>query len=84
MKDENAGHSLLYNPLVDGTFKNTYAAEADLSKFLSRPVLIHTFNWAEGAALDTGFQPWFDFFNNVRIKRNWIIMLFFKLICILS
>lgn len=70
MKDENAGHSLLYNPLVDGTFKNTYAAEADLSKFLSRPVLIHTFNWAEGAALDTGFQPWFDFFNNVRIKKK--------------
>jgi len=44
---------------------------ADLATFLSRPVRIDSFTWLESDVSDTtlrSVEPWFNFFNDARIK----------------
>lgn len=55
---------------MDDTFKNTYTDSADLAKFLERPVLIRSYAWQEGTSLNTTFTPWYDYFNNAKIKNK--------------
>nr|ULF99967.1 MAG: hypothetical protein 2 [Marnaviridae sp.] len=45
-------------------------SNSDLSEFLSRPVRIASFNWAEADVVGTtrSFSPWRLFFDNARIK----------------
>jgi len=53
---------LLYNP--------TQNTDVSLSKFLSRPVLIDTIAWTQGAFPSSVISPWHKFFNHASIKRK--------------
>jgi hypothetical protein len=69
--DANAGTSVNYNPIADNSFYNDYTVGSELTNFLSRPVLIQTISWPVGSALTAPeINPWFDFFDDVRIKKK--------------
>jgi hypothetical protein len=60
-----------FAPIVDPTFTNDYTPSAELADFLSRPVLIDTITWTEGAAAPNSvLLPWYLFLNNPVIKRK--------------
>jgi len=60
-----------FAPIVDPTFTNDYTPSAELADFLSRPVLIDTITWTEGAAAPNSvLLPWHLFLNNAVIKRK--------------
>lgn len=41
-----------------------------LGDFFERPVLIKTYTWAEGLAFSQTFSPWYEYFNNVAVKKK--------------
>ena len=70
-KDTNSGVTLDYSPIDDTSFFSEYSSKTELGDFLSRPVLIDTFNWTEGAPLGPReIQPWDLFFNDLRVKKK--------------
>jgi hypothetical protein len=54
------------------TFKPDVDTSAGLGEFLSRPVAINSFSWAEGSTtpLQANFRPWTLFFNTPSIKNK--------------
>lgn len=62
----NVGYDLPY----DISSGKDQTANSDLSEFLSRPVRIASFNWAEADVVGTtrSFSPWRLFFDNARVK----------------
>jgi hypothetical protein len=58
----------LMGPTYDGDTDDS----ASLGKFLSRPVLINTYTWAEGGTtlFLNNFTPWSSFFNDANIKKK--------------
>jgi len=42
----------------------------ELGSFLSRPVLIQSYTWAEGTSFNESFSPWLDYFSNSTIKKK--------------
>jgi hypothetical protein len=70
--DENAGQSMELKHSI-GYTQDDYSANSEIQKFLSRPVKIHTINWAVGNTVDAAIHaihPWLLFFNNAAIKRK--------------
>lgn len=47
-----------------------FSADADLAKFLTRPVLIKSYTWAEGGGLADTFSPWYEYLNQPIIKNK--------------
>lgn len=68
--DENPGSRLDFNPIMDNTFYEGYAADQGLAKFLERPVLIGSFLWEENGEIDVEVAPWYSYFNDSVIKRK--------------
>lgn len=68
--DENPGELLEYNPILDNSYYSDFTANVDLGKFLSRPVLIQTLNWAENASCNVSFFPWALYFNEPSIRKK--------------
>ncbi len=54
------------------TFKPDVDSSAGLGEFLSRPVAINSFSWAEGSTtpLQANYRPWQLFFNTTSIKNK--------------
>jgi hypothetical protein len=51
-------------------YKPTSSMNADIAKYLSRPVLIDTLNLAIGASANDNIYPWHLFFNHTSIKKK--------------
>lgn len=70
--DDTSGDTLKFNPITDSTFYNDYIPNTDLGNFLSRPVEINSFSWAQasGTIVQQTINPWFLFFNNPIIKKK--------------
>lgn len=68
--DENTGQMAPAMSVPSSVLSDMNATSADLGTFLSRPVKIGTFTWAESDAVGTirNFKPWQLFFNDSRIK----------------
>lgn len=56
--------------MIDELSDFLYHDEASLTKFLSRPVLIKTYTWAENGTLDQDFYPWYEYLNTSIIKNK--------------
>jgi hypothetical protein len=69
---EGRVEDLTYDAIKDNSFVVDKSGSADLGEFLSRPVPIATFVWAEGSStlLQQTYQPWDLFFNDTRIKKK--------------
>lgn len=69
---EGRTEELSYDSIHDNTFVVDKSGSAELGEFLSRPVPITTFVWAEGSStlLQTSLQPWDLFFNDTRIRKK--------------
>lgn len=57
-------------PVTQSLYKPSGSKNAGILDFLSRPVNIHTTNWAVGTSLDKVFYPWNLFFNHPSIKKK--------------
>jgi len=68
--DDEPGEVLEFVSLQDTSIYDSYKADSMLADFLSRPVLLRTYTWAVGGALDSTFYPWEEFFDHVAIKRK--------------
>lgn len=69
--DSIADENINFNPITDNSFYHDATPGTELGKFLSRPVLIKTLNWSVGTPLPiTNIYPWYDFFNDTRIKKK--------------
>jgi len=68
--DESAGLKVGIDETYDGVSALDQTEEADLSRFLSRPVRIGTFTWNEADAVGTthNYNPWNLFFTDTRVK----------------
>lgn len=47
-----------------------FHADANLSNFLSRPILLETFDWTVGNELDDTWDPWNAFLQNVPVQNK--------------
>lgn len=68
--DETPGTDVDFNPIRDNTFYEGFSADASISKFLERPVLISSYTWEENTDLAYTVFPWFSYFNDPAIKRK--------------
>lgn len=68
----DAGHGVTFDAPALPTYAPDSDGAAGLGDFLSRPVLINTFNWAETdtALFVQQFQPWKLYFNDSNIKKK--------------
>ena len=55
---------------LDSTYELGGADDADLGNFLSRPLLIKTYQWTPGAQLFQTFNPWSLYFANVAVNQK--------------
>jgi hypothetical protein len=69
---EGRSDELLFQDTPDLTFIQDKSGSADLADFLTRPVMINTFTWAEGSSvlLQQVINPWALFFNDLRIRKK--------------
>jgi len=68
--DENSGTSLDFEGSSVSQFDTSAISGVDLGDFISRPVLIDSFNWVEGAFFAHSFDPWTLFLSNSVIKKK--------------
>lgn len=71
--DEDTPDVEMLPPLVDPSFREDSDELADLSSYLSRPVVIDTFTWSESDTFTTTphtVYPWEAFFGNTFIKKK--------------
>lgn len=57
-------------PKTNSLYKPSGSVNADIGKFLSRPVLINSQSWTVGTSIDTSFRPWQAFFGHTSIKNK--------------
>lgn len=69
--DQNPSYVYAVDSEPDATFGVADIGDVSLAKFLSRPVLIQSFNWETNApAIYERFNPWADFFSEPRIANR--------------
>jgi hypothetical protein len=69
--DQNPSFLYQVDSQPDETFSVADQKDVTLGKFLSRPVLIQSFDWATGAPnIYERFNPWKDFFSDSRIANR--------------
>lgn len=68
--DENKGEIGHIGTGRDKTRDTSVYKDAGISQFLQRPVLISTTTWSENANINTFIDPFFEFFNDSRIKNK--------------
>lgn len=67
--DESAGVKVDLGS-IPNYIKCDTSQNVELGDFLSRPVLIASLTWTEGASFNAYIQPWSQFFNIAAIKRK--------------
>lgn len=55
---------------LDATYNLAKTADANLGDFLSRPILIRSYQWTPSAQLFESFNPWNDYFSNTAVKSK--------------
>lgn len=69
--DQNPSYSYSVDSSPDATYNVADATDVSLANFLSRPVLIQSFNWATAAPnLYERFNPWRNFLSEPRIANR--------------
>jgi hypothetical protein len=69
--DKSASVKVEASPIEDESMYDGFSANVDLATYLSRPVLIHTINWSDGALMATNtIRPWRLYFQNSSITRK--------------
>jgi len=68
--DAETGDVEAFQPSIDSTYTESYKVDSELAGFLSRPVLIKSLIWTEGAELTDTFDPWTLYFTNSVIKNK--------------
>ncbi len=68
--DANGGEEVCFENAPISTFDSAALSSLGLGEFLSRPVLIDTFDWAENAFAAHTFNPWGLFLSDTIIKRK--------------
>jgi len=56
--------------VVQQLYKPTGSANADIARFLSRPVEIAEITWTIGGTINSAIKPWHLFFNHASIKKK--------------
>jgi hypothetical protein len=68
--DENVGAIAPIGKGMDSTRNTSVYKDAEISRFLERPVLISTITWAENSNVNSFVNPYYAFFNDSRIKNK--------------
>lgn len=69
--DQNPSYNYTVDTMPDRTYGQADMDDVTLANFLSRPVLIQSFNWATGAPqIYERFNPWGNFFSEPRIANR--------------
>jgi len=68
--DDNISGEAMDLPQSVRTDSTYVSNNAELNKFLRRPVEIYSYNWALGGVTDTSFQPWYEYMNHTSIKKK--------------
>jgi len=72
--DEESQYDIGLVGVKDSIASNVREQELSLSDFFKRPVLIRQYAWTPGTAFNAGtpkaFDPWTDFFSNVRVSNR--------------
>lgn len=68
--DENPGTNVELHSLQDSSFYADHVVDANLDKFLRRPLRIASIDWAVGSSLNTILRPWDLYFNEATVKRK--------------
>nr|QUS52722.1 hypothetical protein 2 [Mute swan feces associated picorna-like virus 19] len=59
-----------FDSLQDLSYMDGFKVDSQLSDFLSRPVLLATYTWTEGASIDQTLAPWGLYFNDPVIRNK--------------
>ncbi len=68
--DANGGEEVCFENAPISSFDSAAMSSLGLGDFLSRPVLIDTFDWGENGFAAHTFDPWTLFLSNTVIKRK--------------
>ncbi len=68
--DESKGETGQIGSGTDQTRHTSVYKDAGISQFLARPVLISTTTWSENGNINVFVDPFFEFFNDSRIKNK--------------
>lgn len=68
--DDHLAGEAIDLPATIHSEQTTVGLNAELSKFLTRPVNIYTYTWAVGGTTSVNFDPWYEFLNRTSIKKR--------------
>lgn len=68
--DDHLAGEAIDLPATIHSEQTTTGLNSELSKFLTRPANIYTYDWALGGTSSINFDPWFEFLNRTSIKKR--------------
>lgn len=68
--DAQRGMVVDYVSPMEQLSQHLFPSDASLEKFLTRPVLIKSYTWAEGGGIADTFNPWYEYLNAPVIKNK--------------
>lgn len=68
--DDNVSGEAMDLPQTLESDKPVVSENANLNKFLSRPVEIYNYSWSLGGTSNVAIYPWYEFMNHPSIKRK--------------
>jgi len=68
--DGDAGFSLDFNAPMSNGFSRSQMPDMEIKNFLSRPVKIFTYDWAQSTQARATFAPWELYLTDPIIKKN--------------
>lgn len=68
--DSAKGMNVEFDSPMTQLSSHLFSPDAELSKFLTRPVLIKSYTWTEGGTLSDNFSPWLSYLNQPIIKNK--------------
>lgn len=68
--DDNVAGEAMDLPESVNSDSAPVSANAEINKFLKRPVEIYSYNWGLGGLVNDSFQPWFLYMNHPSIKKK--------------
>lgn len=67
---EQVEQLLSFDPPQDSSFRESEQPDINLGNFLSRPVLLESFDWTQSVFTRKTLTPWYDFLNNPAVKNK--------------
>ncbi len=69
-KDQNPSYGYSVMAANDATYEVADRDDTDLGNFFSRPIKIQEYQWGTNTTLYEQFNPWNDFFSNLRVQNR--------------